>query len=126
MKKTKHDGEIRRFIKHFDGAQDVFINGCCYWFARILNGRFSAMLANDMHVGYILYEPVEGHFLFGVADVRELHGDDRAFEYYDIRGNVTRLYKGKELYTIRRMIDEMPDYYDHLMRNCRDFEDDED
>ena len=26
-----------------------------------------------------------------------------------------------ELYTIRKMMDEMPDYYRRLMRDCRDF-----
>jgi len=46
---------------------------------------------------------------------------DDNFMYFDVRGDVTDMYKGKELYTIRKMMDEMPDYYRRLMRDCRDF-----
>ena len=75
-----------------------------------------------MYVDYILYELVEGHFIYGICDICLLGGKtDEGFMYYDVRGNVTDLYKGKDLYTIRRMMDEMPDYYKHLMRDCRDF-----
>ena len=68
--------EIESFIKQFkeydqaDVLRDTFRRGQCYWFAYILKGRFPA--------GRILYEPVEGHFVFRL--------DGRT---YDITGDIT-------------------------------------
>ena len=31
--------EILGFIQNFKGSKDVFLNGCCYWFAFILVWR---------------------------------------------------------------------------------------
>lgn len=47
--------EILGFIRNFRGAEPAFLNGCCYWFAAILNTRFPQM-------GYIFYNPVDNHF----------------------------------------------------------------
>ena len=46
--------EILGFIGNFRGSEDVFLNGCCYWFAHILKARFG---------GRILYDPIDGHFV---------------------------------------------------------------
>ena len=100
---------IEAFIKRFDGAQDVFLHGCCYWFAWILAERFK-----KEYGGTIVYEPVEGHFLYIVNE---------PFAVYDIRGNVTGLYAGKEVYNMLEV--RQDSYYNGLMRDCRDFIEDE-
>ena len=47
--------EVIKFVEHFQnlGTIDIFTNGCCYWFARILNERF---------LGLIMYNPIDNHF----------------------------------------------------------------
>jgi len=121
MKETWPD-EIIHFIKQFSAAKETFLHGCCYWFAWILYWRFREAAAKAAWVANILYEPVQGHFIFGICDTKLLDGKtDDNFMYFDVRGDVTDMYKGKELYTIRKMMDEMPDYYRRLMRDCRDF-----
>lgn len=74
--------DILRFIKNFkennpEAIEDCFMNGNCYWFARILKeateydiGYFS---------GYIMYDPVLNHFYFYFTPT---------YKYYDIRGEV--------------------------------------
>lgn len=48
--------KVIRFIEHFQnlGTIDTFTNGCCYWFAKILEERFN---------GEIMYNPVDNHFV---------------------------------------------------------------
>lgn len=101
------DSEITRFIGHFQAAMDMFLHGGCYWFAHILNERF--WLKHDTA---ILYEPVEGHFITRI--------DGR---YYDVRGDVTELYRGHTLYALADMQRENSAMYRHLMRDCRDYMD---
>lgn len=62
------------FIKQFRdlGAENCFSNGMCYWFAYILQARFS---------GDIVYDEVENHF-----------GCDIDGVIYDITGNVSSKY----------------------------------
>ena len=62
------EAEILSFIRNFRGAESVFLNGCCYWFAAILNARFPQM-------GYIFYNPVDNHFAWKYDGV-----------YYDVTG----------------------------------------
>lgn len=45
--------EVLYFIRKFRGAEDTFLNGCCYWFAEILERRFH---------GRKMYNPIENHF----------------------------------------------------------------
>lgn len=77
--------EILKFINDFkkydeDGTlEKTFLNGYCYWFAHMLDGRFMT--------AHIQYEPIEGHF------VTEIDG-----RYYDIRGDVTDLYKNSKVW----------------------------
>ena len=119
---TKLCREVVQFIQHFSDAHETFLHGCCYWFTLILLRRFRKEIAEAMLLGYVLYEPIEGHFIFGIGDYRRAIGkNDDHFRYFDIRGDVTDLYKGKDLYTLRYMMKKMPKYYEHLMRDCRDF-----
>lgn len=48
--------EILDFIANFQSVQSIhiFTEGCCYWFAYILKGRFPRAT--------IIYNPVENHF----------------------------------------------------------------
>ena len=55
--------EVLAFIKHFEGARETFLHGCCYWFAHILSERF--WLRENV---VILYEPVEGHFITQIGE----------------------------------------------------------
>lgn len=59
--------EIEKFIWNFDGTQESFLNGNCYWFARILKERFWLFYDVD-----IAYNQIENHFAMVVA----IHYDD--------------------------------------------------
>lgn len=74
---------ILQFINLFHDAQDIFLNGLCYWFAKILSIRFQ---------GEIYYEPIENHF---VAKLAELENGILKYKLYDIRGDVTESYKNR-------------------------------
>ena len=96
--------EIINFISHFKGSEHVFLNGCCYWFAQILHERFGLS---------IVYEPIDGHFMaMGIGRF-----------LFDIRGDVTDIYKDSELYSLNWLEHREPVWYEHLMRDCRDFTD---
>ncbi len=100
--------KVIQFIGHFNGSEDVFLHGCCYWFAEILEQRFFVESK-----AAIKYEPVEGHF------VTEIDG-----KLYDVRGDVTEMYSGKVLYDLDEMRRDKNGHrqYWKLMRECRDFE----
>jgi len=103
---------ILRFISRFKGSADVFLHGCCYWFAHILENQF---LLKQKEKPKIKYEPVEGHFITRIRG-----------RLYDIRGDVTELYEDKNLYDMERLLKDDPKLYFRLMRDCRDFEEMED
>lgn len=96
--------KVLRFIEKFHGSEDVFLHGCCYWFARILEERFGNYGAS------IAYEPREGHFITNI--------NGRA---YDVRGDVTHLYWGKTLYDLNQLDGWDSALYERLMRDCRNF-----
>lgn len=82
LKQNKVIKEYIDFFKQYDKENvliDTFTKGYCYQFAVILNDRFG---------GEIFYEPIEGHFVTKIN-----------CKYWDIRGDVTSLYKDKELYS---------------------------
>lgn len=122
----KFIGEIVKFISHFKGSEDTFLHGCCYWFAWILTDMITRKTYTDkdwyFYLPYIMYEPVEGHFVCGICPDIMAHGGDRSkWFYFDIRGNVTDMYRDKELYTLGYLYDNEYNWYTHLMRDCRDF-----
>lgn len=65
--------EVLGFIRHFHGSEKVFTEGCCYWFAYILSGRFSGAEA--------IYLQVPGHFVTRIGG-----------RLYDVTGDVTDRY----------------------------------
>lgn len=97
---------ILNFIDRFHGSENVFLHGCCYWFAEILTQRF------ENYKPVMLHEPVEGHFVTKINT-----------NLYDVRGDVTDLYAGHTLDDVAEMGHSE---YAHLMRDCRDFIDPED
>lgn len=52
-RRSGRNREIMKFISLFEKAKDIFLNGCCYWFAYILSERFA---------GDIYYNPIDNHF----------------------------------------------------------------
>ena len=50
--------DVEEFITYFDGTQDNFLNGNCYWFAVILNER----LWQFYPLCRIVYNQVDNHF----------------------------------------------------------------
>lgn len=69
---------IDKFISGFKTSPDPFQNGYCYYFAHMLQRRFG---------GNILYEPVRGHFVLGLAG-----------HLYDSTGDVTDTYDMSQMY----------------------------
>lgn len=112
--KTKNDIQrILQFITNFSGSERTFLNGCCYWFAYILHTMF------DLDIGY---EPVEGHFVASCI-IAEPNNDGTTYSVrrFDVRGDVTQLFAGKDIYDIEWLKSNEPNWYKHLMRDCRDF-----
>ena len=69
--------EITKFISNFTEAhpeeiKDLFLHGCCYWFADILERQFGARKC---------YDPTENHFVAFLDD-----------HIYDIRGCIDKEY----------------------------------
>lgn len=85
---------IQQF-KEYKSVEDAFRYGHCYYFALILQQRFG---------GEIFYDPINGHFLFGVDG-----------EYYDITGKAIPAYgtvKWAEMETID------PVWYQRVKKHC--------
>lgn len=87
---------IMRFISNFHGAEDVFLNGCCYWFALILQARFG---------GTIFYDPIRNHFVCRIGE-----------RFYDVSGEThSEEYCNWEMFSL-------VDYreYQRIIRDCID------
>lgn len=97
---------VCHFIEHFHGSEDVFLHGCCYWFAFILRERFG---------GSIMYDPVAGHFMIMIGT-----------RLFDVRGDVTDQYDLQRMDSIEMLQSTEPNLYGSLMRCCRYFEEVED
>ena len=81
--------KIKNFIENFKnrngknnrlGIEEFFMNGCCYWFAKILKDRFPQ--------GIILYDLKNNHFLFYGGNSINIKENG----VFDIRGEVTEAY----------------------------------
>ena len=99
--------EINSFIDRFTKSGfrtevvDCFSNGCCYWFAKILESRFY------LDVAVIMYDQVENHF--GCM----ING-----RVYDITGDVTDDYNWDFWDKIFR---EDISLYHRIVRDCINF-----
>ena len=71
--------EVLEFIAHFHKVKNpevidnLFTNGCCYWFSLLLHSRFKGSI--------IMYDPIENHFVTKIED-----------RLYDVTGDVTGKY----------------------------------
>jgi len=117
--------EVLDFIKHFNGAEDVFLHGCCYWFAYILRERFHGH-------GYIVdiyHDPIEGHFVARFIEnpnPYEPITPDVEVRFFDIRGDVTDKYKEDDLENVWIMQMTEERRWGRLMCDCREFIEPED
>lgn len=108
MESKNFETDVLNFIAQFHGAEDVFLHGCCYWFAWMLSERFGFS---------IVYEPVEGHFMaFYMPNIMDTYG-----KMYDVRGDVTELYRGHTIYDMEFLKVIEPNLYQRLIENCRNF-----
>ena len=55
--------DVEEFITYFDGTQDNFLYGNCYWFATILKARFQNFYP-DVD---IVYNQIDNHFAVMIA-----------------------------------------------------------
>jgi len=78
--------------------EDVFSNGYCYWFAMILNSRFSIMDST------IYYLPIKNHFIVKIED-----------KFYDITGEVIPDEK-PYVWCFYRLFDSIE--YERIKRDC--------
>ncbi len=91
--------EIGNFLARFhasDDVNEVFTQGCCYWFAVIMAMRFNSP---------IMYSPVDNHFTVSI------HG-----RLYDITGDVTEKYPDSVSWIGYAMFD--PSDFARIMRDC--------
>lgn len=85
--------EIIDFIRNFSDSKNTFLNGCCYWFAYILQGRFGAE---------IYYDPIQNHFVGKIGT-----------SYFDVTGEI---YGDFLPWASYRNYDELD--YDRVVRYC--------
>jgi hypothetical protein len=111
--------DVVDFISHFKGSEDVFLHGCCYWFAYILQKRFH----EHGYLVDIFYDPIEGHFISRfIRDFDYSAPDpDEEVRFFDIRGDVTGLYKEEDLDNLWLMSLNEERRWAKLMCDCRDF-----
>ena len=81
--------KIKDFIENFKnrngeenrlGIEEFFMNGGCYWFAKILQDRFP--------YGKIMYHVRDNHFIFYGGNTLDIWNNG----IFDIRGEVTQTY----------------------------------
>ena len=97
----KIGNEILDFIyRRWKDKNQSMLSGNCYWFAFILHERFP-------HLN-ICYLPVEGHFVCK---------DNSDGSLYDATGELN--YNGP-IISIDDLKECEPDWYNRLMRDCRD------
>lgn len=93
------EGEVLEFIqRRWSKDNSTFLNGNCYWFARLLQIQFPYLS--------IFYLPIEGHFIAGNLG-----------KYYDATGSVVPQEEPILLSDIRR---NDPIWYNRLLKNCKD------
>lgn len=113
--------DVLDFIKHFNGAEDVFLHGCCFWFAFILQERFDG----HKYLVSIFHDPIEGHFVAGFLPDSDNISSEKV-RYFDIRGEVTDLYNEDDLESIYWMSINEERRYGRLMCDCKYFIEPED
>lgn len=93
--------EILEFIeRRWRGSEELFLNGNCYWFARILCERFPKLK--------LVYDTAPGHFV--AYDAKNQIA-------YDVTGVYNLVSEPVSLLWIEF---NEPGWYQRLMKDCRD------
>jgi len=87
--------EVEEFIERRFPIDCNWLNGNCYYFAVILKERFPG--------GRIMYDPIDGHFLYEIED-----------EFFDWNGLAIDV--SERVFDFESMDDEK--YKNHLIRDC--------
>ena len=87
----------RRFPKDCD-----WLNGNCFYFAKILQARFS---------GAIFYDLIDGHFLF-----YRICNDKSKEGFYDYSGKVNPITERLVSFEEYRDVDHL--HWEHIVRDC--------
>lgn len=106
-----YNEEVINFIKRFqnEGTIKTFTQGCCYWFAKILDERFNCNDIYDLERN-IYYNGIDNHF----ATLIDNH-------LYDITGDLGNI---KDLFEWERWYDFMEKDYlltERIFRDCINF-----
>ena len=91
--------QVTDFIRRRFPVDNNWLDGNCYWMAKILCDRFEFL--------HIYYLPISGHFIAG----------DFEDHYYDWCG---RVFPREVPYLFEQLREDDPLWYSHIMRNCRD------
>lgn len=95
--------KILQWISHFKGASQTLTNGCCYWFAYLLQAQFGAT---------VWYAPIQGHF------VGEING-----VFYDANGVFTPCEQDEtKMLTWHDIQTSDPLWAEHIARDCIHFQ----
>lgn len=95
---SNNSEEIVDFIKRrFYNTNANWLNGNCYWFAKILAERFEGLK--------IYYEPIRGHFISGDGN-----------HFYDYTGLLTELDSNPIL--LSDIAKSEPNMYKRLVEDC--------
>lgn len=91
------NNEILEFIQRRFKKDSDWLNGNCYWFAKILSIRFEHLN------GEIFYDPVMGHFVYGVDGV-----------FYDWNGVSSKA----TFLSLKEIKEKDSLWYERLIRDC--------
>jgi hypothetical protein len=97
---------VLRFIERFTNSGtkeeviDIFTNGCCYWFAKILFERF----ADSDFSTHVVYDEVANHFGCYIDGA-----------VYDITGDITDKYTWRSWYDVNHT-DKL--HAERISRDC--------
>ena len=92
--------EILDFIcRRWTNAEEVFQNGNCYWFARILQECFPNLK--------IVYFPIEGHFAAY---------DEEEKLFFDVKGSFIT---DATFYDFEDLSQIEPNWYSRLLKDCK-------
>ena len=103
--------EILNFIKRFqnEGTIKTFTQGCCYWFAKIRDGRFNCDDIYNLEHN-IYYNEIDNHFATLI--------DDHLYDITGDLGNIKDLSKWERWYDFMEKDSLLTE---RIYRDCIDF-----
>lgn len=92
--------DIIEFINRRFPEESNWMNGNCFYFAQILASRFH---------GEIIYDPIDGHFLF-------LASDDQLYDWTGLR--IYEKGRRRKMVVWRDYMNKDPLHFQHIWRDC--------